>query len=112
MMRRSTVMARLLPVDVLLHFRQRHAAVEYRWDRNVLHIFGDAHFRGKKPEQRELARHEDEWLWIALALERVFERVFERLLHERGPLRGFLFEKRFASRCRRGAELREPRGES
>ena len=41
-----------------------------------------------------------------------FERVFERLLHERSPLRGFLFEEWLASRCRRGAEFREPRGEA
>ena len=43
--------------------------------------------------------------WLLLA----GQRRFERLLHERGALRGVLFEERLAGRCRRGVELGDAR---
>src|SRR5678816_2460953 len=102
-MRRSTVMGSL-PVDVLLHVRQRYAAVVRGRDRNVLHIFHDAHLRGEEAQQRELAGHEDERLRVVIA----GQRGFERLPDEGGSGARVLFEEWFAAGARGGLELREP----
>ena len=70
-----------------------------RRDRNVLHIFGDAHLGTEVSEQRELAHRKDERLVMFIRRERGFDRSFD----ERRLDSAILFEERRAPGGLRGA---------